>query len=268
MELRVPSSLLPVRHVAPLAVLVVALCILVESFRSAGEDGLFVLFLFGIPVVALAAALFYEGRRSARGFWRSLLVGVGMEVMLAVLLTVLAPAESLALAAIAAIGAVMCFGVVFVVMLPIVIAGCAYSTRKDLEAGDAMLLVGGAWLFIIQAFTLAVVPREAPWVLPGLAAGVLAIGVSVARMRARRAWCRKATRGELHGVRVRMPSSLTELESLPPVYGSAHDVFAVVERLVAGRTAYRSAVVGEPLFSIRLRGEVHPELLPGAPFTP
>lgn len=256
-ELGIPSSVAPVRRIAPLAVVILALCIFLDSLRAAGGAWWILPAMLGIPVVTFAFELAAE---EGHGLG-VLLIGFTVEAGLAVLISFLL-GPSVALTLVAVVGSLMCFVLVGLVLLPILLAGSAYARKKDLEAGDAMLAVSGAWLVVIQALLLVISPREV-LLLPGLAIGLLAVAVSVARIRSRRIWCERAVRGTIDGIRVRLPSSLAELE-LPPIYGSPRADFVVVERLVVGQTAYRSALVGEPIATIQLPRDIRPDQLPAS----
>lgn len=248
-EPRVPSSFAPVKQVAPAAVLVVALCIFFATLRGAANDWWVGPCVFAIPVVTIAVALMGGGDRPR--FWRVLLVGLVLEAGAGILLMfMLGPSVWLALLAV--VCALLCFGLVGFAMLPIMMAVRAYGSRTDLEAGDAMLAAGGAWLVAIQTFAILIAPSELPWIVPGLAIGMFAIAVSVDRTRSRRRWCARAADGHVEGIRLRRASvSLAELE-LPTIHGSTPTMIAVVEKLIVGRTAYRSSVIGEAIATIRV----------------
>ena len=124
--------------------------------------------------------------------------------------------------------------------------------------------MSGAWLLFIHTVIALVIQSGTPWQLVGFGVGALAVAISLARARSRRAWCGRAVRGDVAEIRVRLPASLAELESLPPIYGSARKVFAVVERLVVVNTAYRSTLVGQPVASLQLPSNALPDRLPPA----
>ena len=137
-ELQVPSSLAPVKQVAPAAVLVVALCIFFATFQGAANDWWVGPYVFAIPVVTIAVALMDAGNGDRSRFWRVLLVGFVSEAEVGMLLTfILGLSTWLTLLAVA--GAIVCFGLVAFALLPIMMAVGAYGSRTDLEAGDAML---------------------------------------------------------------------------------------------------------------------------------
>jgi len=259
--LRVPTSFAPVGFVAPAAVLAAAVCIFLDSVIGDVTNWWLFPLAFGIPFVTMAIGLFDAGRGGRHRFWYATLIGFiaqcGLGIAFACLVT--PRVETMVLAV---LGATFCFITAALTMLPILLGAAAYRMKTDLEAGDAMLGVAGGWILLIQTVLLLLSVRDL-LLLPGLAVGLLAVAFSVGGIRSRRVWCDRAARGTIDGIRVRRPSSPAELD-LPPIYGSPRAVFAVVERQVVGNTAYRSALVGQAIATMRLPRDMRPDGLPAA----
>jgi len=153
----------------------------------------------------------------------------------------------------------MLIGITGAAAVPVIASGLLLARKKDLEVGDFMLGFGGAWLAILETLAIAALgPANeggggaALVMLFGCAMGVGAMGVFLARAIARRRWCARVARGDVKGWRVRLVTSPDELAGLPPVFGSAKQVSAVVERVVVAGLVYRSGLVGEPVAALRL----------------
>lgn len=124
-----------------------------------------------------------------------------------------------------------------------------------------MLGAGGAWLVLAQLLKMVVMPECAFGFLPGLALGGVAIGIRVARGFARSSWANRVARGQVQGWRVRTNAGAEELAVLPPLFPaspSLDHVPAVLERVVAGGTLYRSGLVGQPVASLTTRVDLSP----------
>jgi hypothetical protein len=74
--------------------------------------------------------------------------------------------------------------------------------------------------------------------------------IYVQRTLVRRSFAKRAARGELDGWRVRTMRADDDVAALPPLFGSPGGATAILERLEAGFTAYRSAVIGLPIARI------------------
>lgn len=142
---------------------------------------------------------------------------------------------------------------------PVIVGGSLLASKKDLEAGDLMLGLGGAWLALLETAAIASLgpahergPGAVLLMIFGCALGVGTFGVVVARAIARRQWCARVARGDLQGWRVRVVTSAAELATLPPVFGSPKKVSAVVERVELAGLLYRSGLVGLPVAALRL----------------
>lgn len=153
--------------------------------------------------------------------------------------------------------------------IPVILGGSLLASKKDFEAGDGMLGLCGAWLALLQAGSLALLGAAnerggsaAIFMLFGCTVGVGALGVAVARAIARRQWCARVARGDLKGWRVRLETSPEELATLPPVFGSARRVSAVVERVEMAGILYRSGLVGRPVAALRLSPALASALTP------
>jgi hypothetical protein len=179
------------------------------------------------------------------GFAFALAIGVHEAGIIAIIVAVIA----------------LLFALTAIATAPVLVVAAALGARRDLEAGDAMLAWGGAWLVVVQAIALALVNDtriENAWAcsfvtVVGLAFGVLALGTYVARAIARRHWCTRVARGELQGWRVRETTSSEELAQLPPMFGSPRAVSGVLERVEMGGVLYRSGLLASAVAAVRVR---------------
>ena len=248
MPTAVPGSLVPLRWAAPASVVLIALCTLLDVLG--GDHELWVgLLLFAGPTATFAVALSRPGGDGGQRFWRVMLAGMVLQVVLGVLVVAAIGADPLA-----AVVTGVCMAVFFcffaVILVPLLIGATAFHARRSHDDGDAMLAVGGAWVAIVQGVVLLLSTHDFVWRVPGLVLGVAAVVVSVVRGRRRREWCRRVERGAVAGLRVRPPASLAELLHLPAVYGPSEHASAVIERVSVGLTPYRSAHAYEAIATL------------------
>ena len=248
MPTEVPGSLVPLRWAAPASVVLVALCILLDVLGGDNELGVGLL-LFAVPTGTFAVALSRPGGDGGQRFWRVMLVGLVLQVVLGVLVVGAIGADPLA-----AVVTGVCMAVFFclfaVILVPLLVGATAFRARRSHDDGDAMLALGGAWVAIVQGVVLLLSTHDFVWRLPGLVLGVAAVMVSVVRGRRRREWVRRVERGAIGDLRVRPPTSLAELMHLPAVYGASERATSVIERVSVGPTPYRSAHAYEAIATL------------------
>jgi hypothetical protein len=138
-------------------------------------------------------------------------------------------------------------GITAALATPAFIAAGVYGRRRDLEAGDAFLGFAAIWFLLLQGGAAMMLGSESLVSVPGLIACVVVFAIYVQRTLVRRSFARRAARGELDGWRVRAMRADDDLAALPPLFGSSGGATAILERLEAGFTAYRSAVIGLPV---------------------
>jgi len=204
--------------------------------------------------VASAAARAERGR--AVGF---VVVGLVVHFAVGLLVAMCMNVMSADVLPVVLVAVAMLTGLSGVTAAPVIVGASLLASKKDLEAGDLMLGLGGAWLALLETAAIASLgsqhERGAGAVLVmilGCALGVGTFGVFVARAIARRQWCARVARGDLQGWRVRLVTSAAELATLPPVFGSAKQVSAVVERVELAGLLYRSGLIGQPVAAMRL----------------
>ena len=255
-----PRSLVDVRTAVRLALGTGGALTLLELMMVCGPGESWIPFVAFLPsivtwfFVAGAAARAQRGR--AAGF---VVVGFVVHVAVGIVVAMGFNVLSADVVPLVLVVVVMLTGITGAAAVPMIVGGSVLAAKKDLEAGDLMLGLGGAWLALLQAFAIAARGSEHERggcavlvMLFGCALGVGALGVSVACAIARRQWCARVARGDLQGWRVRVVTSAAELATLPPVFGSAKKVSAVVERVELAGLLYRSGLVGQPVAALRL----------------
>jgi hypothetical protein len=138
-------------------------------------------------------------------------------------------------------------GITATLAAPAFIAAALYGLRRDLEAGDAFLGFAAIWFLLLQGGAATMLGSQWLVSVPGLVACVVAFAIYLQRTLARRSFSERAALGELGGWRVRPMRADDDVAALPPLFGSAANATAILERLEAGFTAYRSAVIGLPV---------------------
>jgi hypothetical protein len=219
-----------------------------------------------VPLVTFlppAVTWFFVASAAARGARKraaiSALVGILTHVVVGFVVAACLGVDVADAAGIVLVVVAMLIGITGAVCVPLIVGGSLLASKSDLEAGDVMLGIGGTWLALLQAASLAAIGEgdgrfiAALFVIiVGCALGVGALVIAVARVVARRKWCDRVLRGDLKGWRVRVQTSPAELATLPPMFGSANKVSAVVERVELAGLLYRSGLVGQPVAALRL----------------
>lgn len=240
------ASVTSVRRTGLAAILVLAGMTLFEGFVNEGGIFAFEAFIFFVPIAAAALA----SSLAAQGRWRSVLkVTAGaFGIQLSLGLAVAALFHSLDSNG---LGLVLCtaavtVGGVGISSSPLLVAARMIGKRRDLEAGDAMLAVAGAWLVIAQLLKVAFATEHLLSLAPALVLGLGAVFIHLRRARARRDWSDRASRGLLEGWRVRPHATAAELATLPPLFAGG-ELTGVLERIEVGGSLYRSGFVAEPV---------------------
>jgi hypothetical protein len=270
-DVRVPGSLAEVSKLAPIVMAVTGLITIAEALAVASGGGLaLALGGFAIPTVGTTLTALYLSQQkwgracAAVGLWFAGHAGIAA----AIGLLMERGSDSVPMAVFVAL---FTSGVTLVLASPVLIAAIVYGRRRDLEAGDAYLGFAGLWYLAFQVLSAMVLSPDLPAggsalsliTVPGMLASLAAIALSIGRTVHRRHFTRRAARGELSGWRVRPMNAGDDIAVLPPLFGSAVRATAVLERVVTGFTAYRSAVVGMPVARVggaAARGADMPEL--------
>jgi hypothetical protein len=253
--LRVPGSLASAKVLAPAAVAAATGVTLLEACARGVSELAFGVLLIFVPIITAAVLAKLAAQARWSRLFRAAACGAGVQALggLALVTAIGGPNPEYAFFAVVAAAFSVAF--VAVLALPLVVAAGVIGPRRDLEAGDLMLAVGGLWMAAIQMLKVAAMPEQATTFLLGLTPALLASGIYVGRMLARRAWCARVARGELTGWRVRPTMTGEELDTLPPVFGSPHTVSAVIERVQMGGVLYRSGLLAQPVATMTLREE-------------
>lgn len=255
-----PRSLVDVRTVVRLALGIGGALTLSELMMVLAPDESWIPLVTVLPSVVTWFFVARAAARAKRGRSAGFVV-VGLVVHFAVGLLVAMCMNAMSAGGLPIVLAVVAIltGLSGAAAAPVILGGALLASKKDLEAGDLMLGLGGAWLALLETAAIASLgsPHERGSgavlvMIFGCALGVGASGVFVARAIARRRWCARAARGDLQGWRVRVATSPAELATLPPVFGSAKQVTAVVERVELAGLLYRSGLVGRPVAAVRL----------------
>jgi len=251
------ASLAAPRLVAPVFAATCAVAMMVEGIANAGEGSLYA----GLLFVAPATGAIFAARAAAETNWTRVLGALAsascVQVFLALLLSVCLTSANILFVGVAFVVALLTVAATAAVVLPLVIAAGVIGQRRDLEAGDAMLVAGGVWLIAVQLVKMAFVPEDATSFVPALAVGAFAIGVRVARGIARRSWAKRVARGELPGWRVRSAATPEEIATLAALYPTSRGAsVGILERVAVGGALYRSGLVGEPVACVTMRSAV------------
>ena len=249
---RVPASLAEVSALAPVVMAATGVFTILQ-FSFFGEASIVLaLGAFAIPTIGTT----FVARYLATQQWgRALAAFAGWFVAHGLAATVAAAVMGSSRDAVGiGLCALVISGFTAGLAIPAFIAAAVYGRRRDLEAGDAYLGFSGAWYFVGNALTCYALFRpdssmNTEWfvTVPGMFAGLLAIGLYAGRTLSRRYFSRRAALGKLPGWRVRSITDSDDLAALPPLFGSPLDATAVLERVETGFTAYRSALIGIPV---------------------
>lgn len=241
------ASVTSVRRAGLAAILVFAAMTLLEGFVNEGGIFAFEAFIFFVPIAAATLA----SSRAAQGRWRSVLkvtaAAFGIQMSLGLAVAALFHSFDSSGLGLVVVTAAVTVGGVGIMSSPLLVAASRIGKRKDLEAGDAMLGVAGAWLVLAQLIKVALATEHLLSLVPALALGVGAVAVHLRRAHARRDWSDRASRGLLEGWRVRPHATEAELATLPPLFGGRAELTGVLERIEVGGSLYRSGFVAEPV---------------------
>jgi len=253
-----PASLLPVRVLAPLAMAITMVVTLAQWSWIAAHEGSIVLFMVGVPALTMCGVALFLSRSERRSAWVAAALGLVVQAIVMLLTTMRTTSgkdlvENLIVALIVAAFSILLFALM---AAPLLIAASHYARRTHLASGDQLLTAAASWLFLLQAVEAAVIRESFMMfgVVMMLALGVL--GVSFARGRSRRAWCRRVERGQVPGLRIRAWDRRDLDEEIPTLDDSPHGDLAIVERVEIGGLPYRSAVVGVPIVMMRTEMEL------------
>lgn len=241
----VARSLVDAPRLAPLLMAVTGTVTLVEAGLLKGGEGLVLgLALFAIPTVGTTLLGHFLARRA----WGFAALSAGASALAHALLgLVMTGTHDGPLVAMIVL---VVDAVTLALALPALVACGVLGPRRDLDAGDTLLGVGGAWFVLVQGAKLALVHEAA--LLFGLALGLAALAVSVQRAIARRAWCARIERGEIAGLRVRADASPEETDDLVPLYGGRRAT-AILEAFEEVPGPYRGALVARPVARVPAR---------------
>jgi len=249
---QVPWSLAAPKLVAPFAILIAALVMIVEGFAGRWHEAWIAVIGLTIPTVAVAVMAARAAEQRGRDFLLAMASGFGAQTLVGMLLGMWVGGFRYDLIIGVLIGAGLTCGMIGFLGIPVLIAANTLGRRRDLEAGDALIGFCGALLAAFQGLKMAIAGDHVTLFLPGFALGLFGIAMYLARAVARRRWCERASRGEIEGWRVRTRTSNEELALLPPVCGGADSVTGVVERVEIGGMLYRSGPVGLPVAAMRV----------------
>jgi FtsH-binding integral membrane protein len=246
---RVPGSIAGVPEVAAMVMAGTGLLTIAECFYlGAGRELWVLLGAFAIPTLGTTLVAKYlaeqKGGRAAAAF----AVWFGSHALLAGLVGLASGSSSSHDEVGLIIGcALVASTITATLAAPAFIAAAVYGQRRDLEAGDAFLGFAGIWFLLLQGGAAVMLGPQWAVSVPGLIACVVVFAIYVQRTLVRRSFSERAARGELDGWRVRAVRADDDVAALPPLFGSSDDATAILERLEAGFTAYRSAVIGLPV---------------------
>lgn len=254
-----PSSLLPVRSLAPVATGVTLGLMLAEWAVVAGGSAPAVLIAFGVPAIALTIMAHALATRDRRLAWKA--GGYGLVVQSLVMIPATwammrggGPAEAVIFGL---FGAVATSTIGGVVTFPLLVAISHYSERRDLASGDELLGATAAWFLALHLAQGGLFSSSAlvPFVV-AMTATAAAISTAVVRGARRRAWCRRVERGEVAGLRVRACSESDVDPEIPAIDDLPRRDFGVVERIGSGGSPYRNGVVAVTFITLEAPLEV------------
>jgi hypothetical protein len=240
---RVPGSIAGVPQVAAMVMAGTGLLTIAEAlYLAEGRELWAVLGAFAIPTMGTTLVAKYLAEQKSGRALIAFGVWFGAHALLGGLVGLAGSDASGVIAC-----ALVVSGITAALAAPAFIAAAVYGQRRDLEAGDAFLGFAAIWFLHLQAGAALLLGSQWLVSVPGLVACVVVFAIYVQRTLVRRSFARRAARGELDGWRVRAMRADDDLAALPPLFGSPSQATAILERLEAGFTAYRSAVIGLPV---------------------
>jgi FtsH-binding integral membrane protein len=251
-NVRVPGSLAEVTELAPMVMAATGLITMAEGLFLSRNGLALVLGGFAIPTAGTTLTALYLSRRQWGRAVGAVAAWFAAHAVVAFVAGFVMEGGSRG-ATMAVFAAAVVSGVTVALASPVLVAAAVYGRRRDLEAGDAYLGVAGLWFLVVELLGAQSLSPSltdaASWLVtvPGMLASLAAIGVAVGRIVKRRVFTRRVARGALSGWRVRSMSPGDDVAVLPPLFGSSVRATAVLERVEAGFTAYRSALVGMPV---------------------
>lgn len=243
-------SLLPVHALAPLAMAVTGLVQIVQALALGHEAvalalGAFVPATFGTTTVA-----WWLGRRAWGRAFVALLGWFAVHAGLGWLL-----GGSLSIRNLIAVCALCSSGLTLALASPAFIATAVFARRRDLDAGDGLLVILGLWFAALQSAETIYLEQRASMALPGLALGLVALVVGLVRRLERRRFRRDVTSGRDDRYRTREPRSGEDVSGLPLLLTAREGTLMVVERAepsASAEGAYRTADLARPVALVRV----------------
>ncbi len=240
------GSLVKARTLAPLVMFVTGVITIVEGASVKEELAAACLFGLAIPTLGTTAVAWLLVRRRWGAVLVALLYWAAAEAALASVVGLVEGKQFEELLCYAAIAS----AITFLLAIPAWSLGMALGARRELDAGDTLLMWSSWWFGLLNALYVVVLPGARELVLPRLVCLCCALLFMTTLTRAirRRRWCARVARGQEAGWRMRA-SSLDEHERLPPLFGLGRSDFAVVERHDVGAATgapYRGGVAAEP----------------------
>ncbi len=249
-----PSSLMPVERAAPWLVLAAGLSTMVMclTFATRIDDAGILLWVVGIPVSGASLAAFFFAHRRASLAGGSLFLATLVQAWLGFLLVT--ELEG-------AVAASFVSTFAYAVTAPALIMAWSFGKRRERDAGDTMLLWGGAWSAALHLVYVVALwghsEKLATWLaVTGLLASVLLSAAAATRAQNRRRFVELAAKGRMPGYRVRAQPTLEELRQLAPLFALGGASSGVLERMTVSvdGSAYRGGLIATPVALVPSRG--------------
>lgn len=238
----VPRSLLRSNAAGPIVVAVAGAWALVAAGIAAdGAAPVVTLGLF-VPVLMIVAASLLLSRRMRRA---AVAVVIGAIVVQTLGAPVLVRADGGWVPLFMMIGA-MTAGIALVASAPMLLACAWLGPRDDLDGGDTLLGIGGAWAIVVTLVLWKLTDLDAAIAISTLAVGAILVAVAGGRAVARRVWLARVAGGRSPDYRLRAPLTPDERRALPPLFGGRRSAAAAIERITRDGAAppYRTQTLG------------------------